>query len=175
MPTGPYAFEGVDASKLHEVHQTFTGFLFGGLDQNPRWTQSVTGGIATVENLDAVSDSGFLQGLYVLPGWLGLTFLQATQGILRVAVGAVELLPAIVLFPFPDTDLSEDFNVFRQGDALVDVRNPLADNPAWLPYVLPITPITIDVRIAPVSPWAIYETPEDETASGSPGAWAIAQ
>ncbi len=40
-PTGAYAFEGVDASLLHEVHQTFTGFLFGSLGQNPRWSQSL--------------------------------------------------------------------------------------------------------------------------------------
>lgn len=40
-PTGAYAFEGVDAGLLEEVHQTFTGFLFGSLGQNPRWTQAL--------------------------------------------------------------------------------------------------------------------------------------
>ncbi len=40
-PKGAYAFEGVDAGLLHEVHQTFTGFLFGALGQNPRWSQSL--------------------------------------------------------------------------------------------------------------------------------------
>lgn len=132
----------------------------------------VTGGIATAENLDAVSDHGFLQGLYAVPGWLGLTTLQAFQGSLRVLVGALELVPGIVLFPFPDADVPEEWNVFRRGDALVDARNPLAERPAWLPWVLPVTPFTIDARIAPVSPWAIYETPEDETAAGDPRAWA---
>lgn len=39
--TGAYAFEGVDSDKLHEVHQTFTGYLFGALGQNPRWSQSL--------------------------------------------------------------------------------------------------------------------------------------
>lgn len=39
--TGAYAFEGVDADKLHEVHQTFSGYLFGALGQNPRWSQSL--------------------------------------------------------------------------------------------------------------------------------------
>ncbi len=121
----------------------------------------VTGGIATARNLDAVSDNAFVQGAYVFPGWLGLTFLQATQGVLRVLVGALEVVPGIVLFPFPDADLPEGFNVFRRGDALVDARNPLAENPAWLPYVLPITAFTIDARIAPVSPWAVYAGPGD--------------
>ena len=40
-PKGPYAFEGPNGDLLHEVHQTFTGFLFGALGQNPRWTQSL--------------------------------------------------------------------------------------------------------------------------------------
>jgi len=40
-PRGPYAFEGVNADLLHEVHQTFTGYLFGALGQNPRWTQEL--------------------------------------------------------------------------------------------------------------------------------------
>jgi hypothetical protein len=126
-----------------------------------------TGGIATARNLDEVSDNRFLQGAYALPGWLGATFLQATQGLLRVVVGAVELVPGIVLFPFPDTDLPEDFNVFRQGELLVDARNPLGENPDWLAYVLPATPFTIDARIAPISPWAVYDESASESASES--------
>jgi hypothetical protein len=127
----------------------------------------VTGGIATSENLESVSDNGFLQGLYALPGWLGLTFLQATQGTLRIVVGVIEVIPGIVLFPFPDTDVPESFNVFRSGEALVDARNPLAENPAWLAWVPLITPITIDARIAPISPWARYVSPDDDIDSAS--------
>jgi hypothetical protein len=131
----------------------------------------VTGGIATADNLDAVSDATWLQAVYAVPGWLGLTFLQAGQGSLRVLVGALELVPGIVLFPFPDTDVPEDFNVFRQG-ALVDAQNPLGKRPTWLPYVLPVTPITIDARVFPVSPWAVYLAPQDDTFAGDPSAWA---
>jgi hypothetical protein len=125
----------------------------------------VTGGIATAENMSEVSDNGFLQGAYVLPGWLGLTGLQLGQGTLRIVVGALQVVPGLVLFPF-EADVPEGFNVFRQGEALVDYRNPLAENPAWLPYVLPVTPITIDVRLAPISPWAKYVSPDDETMGG---------
>lgn len=132
----------------------------------------VTGGIATADNLDAVSDDGVLQGLYAVPGWAGLTVLQALQGSLRVVVGALELVPGLVLFPFPDTDVPPEWNVFRRGDALVDARNPLATHPAWLPWLLPVTPFTIDARIAPISPWAVYLTPDDETVTGDPRAWA---
>ncbi len=132
----------------------------------------VSGGIATARNLDAVSDNGFVQSLYVLPGWLGLTCLQATQGVLRVIVGAVQLVPGLVLFPFPGTDVPEDFNVFRRGTPLIDVQNPLADNPDWLPYVLPVTPFTIDLRVAPISAWAIYDSDGQGADAGDevPGA-----
>ena len=135
----------------------------------------VTGGVATARNLDAVSDNGFLQGLYAVPGWLGLTGLQFAQGSLRIVTGAIQLVPGIVLFPF-EADVPEDFNVFRSGEKLVDLRNPLAENPAWLRYVPPVTPFTIDCRMAPISPWAVYVSPNDETAgdtgslAGSPRA-----
>ncbi len=127
----------------------------------------VTGGVATAQNLESVSDHAALQGLYAVPGWLGLTFLQASQGVLRVVVGAVQLVPGLVLFPFPNTDVPEEFNVFRSGELLVDARNPLAENPAWLPWVLPVTPFTIDARFAPISPWAVYPEPEGEEPMGA--------
>lgn len=133
----------------------------------------VTGGVATARNLDAVSDNAVLQGLYAFPGWLGLTMLQVGQGVLRAAVGAVEVLPGLALFPF-DTDIPEDWNVFRSGELLVDARNPLGEHPAWLAWVLPLTPVTIDARFAPVSPWAVYVQPEDDTFSGQPAAMAVA-
>jgi hypothetical protein len=126
-----------------------------------------TGGMATFQNLDAVSDNGFLQGAYAVPGWLGLTLLQVAQGTLRVVTGTIQLVPGIVLFPFK-ADVPEGFNVFRSGEKLVDVRNPLGETPAWLRYVPPVTPFTIDVRIAPISPWAVYESADDATAGDAP-------
>jgi phage major head subunit gpT-like protein len=38
----PPQIEGVEASKLVEVHQTFKAFLFKSLGQNPRWTQQLS-------------------------------------------------------------------------------------------------------------------------------------
>lgn len=40
-PKGAYAFEGVNANLLHEVHVTFTGILMNDLGQNPRWTNTL--------------------------------------------------------------------------------------------------------------------------------------
>ena len=84
---------------------------------------------------------------------MGLTGLQAAQAALRVLTGAVELVPGIVLFPF-GTDLPADFNVFRRGELLLDLENPIAKTPPWLVYVPIVTPFAIDVRLGPVSPWA---------------------
>jgi hypothetical protein len=121
----------------------------------------VTGGVATARNLPAVSEHGALQGLYAVPGWVGLTVLHAAQGALRSLVGVVEIIPGLALLPF-DADLPEGFNPFRRGEALVDVENPLGDEPAWLAYVLPITPFTIDCRTATLSPWSLYDSPDDD-------------
>ena len=123
------------------------------------------GGIATVRNLDEVSDDGFLQGLYFVPALLGLTTLQVAQGALRVATGAVELIPGIFLFPF-EADLDPDLNVFRRGELMVDLENPLAENPPWLAYLPITTPFTIDVRIGPLSPWALYRKSGAESEPG---------
>jgi hypothetical protein len=126
----------------------------------------VTGGIATSRNLEQVSDSGILQGLYAVPGWLGLTALQAVQGALRMAVGVVELFPGIALFAF-EPDLDPDLNVFRRGELLLDIRNPLGQKPPWLAYIPVATPFTIDARIGPISPWALYRESQDDRAGSS--------
>ena len=131
----------------------------------------VTGGIATAATLDQVSDNAGLQATYAFPGWLGLTLLHTAQGFFRVVVGTGELVAGIFLFPFPDADVPEEWNIFRQG-SLVEARNPLAENPEWLPWVLPVTPITMDVRVFPVSPMAEYLVPGDDEFAGDEAAWA---
>ena len=80
---------------------------------------------------------------------------------MRTATGIVELIPGIFLFPF-QADLDPDLNVFRRGDLMVDLENPLGDEPPWLAYLPIATPITIDVRIGPLSPWALYRSPQGE-------------
>ncbi len=52
--------------------------------------------------------------------------------------------------------------MFRRGELMVDLENPLAENPPWLAYLPIATPFTIDVRIGPLSPWSLYSTPDSE-------------
>ena len=125
----------------------------------------VNAGSATRANMEYVSDNAILQGLYAVPGFLGFTVLQVGQATLRIIGGALEVLPGLALFAF-ETDLSEDFNLFRQGTLMGDFENPLGENPPWLAYVLPLTPITIDARVGPMCPWARYDDPADDSQSG---------
>jgi len=154
---------GTAAASPDTLRLAFEDIVMGAADVV---VSPVNAGMATAANLDDVSDNGFLQGLYVVPGFLGLSFLQAGQAVLRVVVGAVEILPGLALLPF-DTDLSEDFNVFRRGTLLLDLDNPLGERPPWLAYVIPVTPFTIDARIGPMCPWARYRDPADGVATES--------
>ena len=115
----------------------------------------ITSARATWRSRAAASDNGLLQALYVVPAWLGWTGLQVVQAGLRVLTGALQLVPGIALFPFP-ADVPADFNVFRRGELLLDLENPIARTPPWLVYVPIVTPFAIDVRLAPISPWAGY-------------------
>ena len=119
----------------------------------------VTAGIAVADNLDAVSGNGFSQGVYTLPGWLGLTTLHVLTGVCRFTWGALELVPGIVLFPF-SADLP-DWDGFRSGEKLVDWQNPLAESPGWVKWVPLTTPATIDLRLGPVHPWGRYDDPNE--------------
>jgi hypothetical protein len=125
----------------------------------------VNAGMATYQNLDKVSDNGFLQALYVVPGFVGLSVMQAGQAVLRIVVGVLEIPAGLALLPF-ETDVPESFNVFRRGPLLADLENPLGEQPAWLAYVIPLTPITIDARIAPMCPWARYDGPGENDRDG---------
>ena len=73
-------------------------------------------------------------------------------------------MPGLALFVF-EADLSEDLNVFRRGELMADLENPLGENPPWLAYILPVTPVTIDARIGPMCPWARYLDPSNRTES----------
>jgi hypothetical protein len=152
---------GSAAASPNTLRLAFEDIIMGGADVV---VSPVNAGMATAANLEEVSDNGFLQALYVVPGFLGLAVLQAGQATLRIVVGAIEILPGLALLPV-ETDLSEGFNVFRRGTLMADIQNPLGENPPWLAYVIPVTPFTIDARIGPMCPWARYGDLEGAVAT----------
>lgn len=144
------------ASSAHASPETlrvaFEDMVMGAADVA---VSPVTGGIAAWENRSSVSGNGFLQALYLVPTVIGLTGLQAVKGGLRAVTGLVEFFPGVALFP-AEKDLDPDFNIFRRGDLLLDVANPLAESPPWLVYVPLLTPFAMDVRLGPTSAWSSY-------------------
>ena len=137
---------------------------FGNLLQGPLDVAlaPVTGGIATAQNFDEVGDHPAEAVIYAVPGYLGLTILQVGVGALRVVSGAVQLLPALVLFPFENVDLDGRFDFFSHGEALVDAANPLAEEPPWLKWVPIATPFTVDAKFGIISPFGLSEEPAPE-------------
>jgi hypothetical protein len=123
----------------------------------------VNGWIALRANLPHVSDSPTQRRVYAVPGYLGLTLMHVGTGVLRAVSGVAQLPPGIALFAF-DTELPPRFDPFRQGSALVDWQNPLAESPPWLKYVPLATPFTIDTKFGILSPWAVYT---EESTGGS--------
>ena len=79
---------GVASASPDTLRMALEDILFGAVDVV---VAPVNGGRATARNLDEVSDNAALQGLYAVPAALGLTTLQALQGLLRTATGIVEL------------------------------------------------------------------------------------
>lgn len=116
------------------------------------------GGLATVRNAPEVADHPVLELLYAPFGWVGLTALQAGNGVMRTVTGALQLVPAVFLFPF-EADLPDFLDPFSQGEALVEADNPLADSPPWLKYVPLLTPATVDLKLGVMSDASLYETP----------------
>ncbi len=90
---------------------------------------------ATYRNFDSVSDSGWLQGVYAVPGYLGLSLLHASQGALRSVVGVLCIPLGLVMLPF---EQDVEWNAFRQG------QDPL--------YELGVGYL----RVGAESPWASY-------------------
>ena len=57
---------------------------------------------------------------------------------------AIQFVPGIVLLPF-DQDLPSELNVFAEGDALVNLENPV-----------------VDLKFGTVAPWSLYGSPESD-------------
>lgn len=146
-------------SSAHASPDTFrmalANILWGPVDTA---LSPVTAGLAVKENLPLAGDDLGEQLAYAIPGYGGLVLLGIGTGCIRAVSGALQMIPAIPLFPFPSIDLPEELDPFGQGPALVDAENPLGKEPPWLAYVLPVTPFTIDAKLGILYPFAVYST-----------------
>ena len=127
----------------------------------------VTAAKATAGNWEPVGDDTGSRAIYAIPGYAGLTLLHMASGGLRALTGSLYTLPGLLLFPFSQTDLPREANPFATGEALVEAANPLGQNPSWVKYIVPITPLTMDAKLGVISPWADYDVPPEEFPSKS--------
>lgn len=90
-----------------------------------------TGGYILVTNLRDVEDSRGVRVTYAVPGYVWLVGLGFFSGGIRTITGGLEMLPAVMLFPF-EQDIDELFDPVETASAIVvDFENPLADNDRW--------------------------------------------
>lgn len=98
-------------------------------------------------------------------GFFGQTGLQVLTGAARLTTGALQLVPGVLLFPFPDTDLPAYLDPFGTGEGIVDLENPLGHS--WLRWVPPVTPLTIDFKIGVRSQVGDFREPDLERYPGT--------
>ena len=115
----------------------------------------VNAGIAVRRNLPYAGDSTGERVGYVPTAFLGFTLLHVLTGGLRAVTGVAQLPAGLALFPFPNTDLPDALDPLGRGEPLLGLANPLGKTPVR--YVLPITPLTIDLAVGLLAPAAVYD------------------
>jgi hypothetical protein len=96
----------------------------------------VVAGRAIHENLQDTDDSLAVKVVFLVPGFLWNTAVQAGAAILREVTGLIEVLPGVVLLPF-EADLPVLFAPAEHGAALVDVETPALRVKFGVDYLAP--------------------------------------
>jgi len=94
----------------------------------------IVGSQTVYRNVQDVDDSMWVRVVYVLPGVVWNTTLEAGSGIIRTMSGLIELLPGIGLIPFK-ADLDPIFSPVEKSDALVDQDTPVLNFKFCVNYV----------------------------------------
>lgn len=111
------------------MRMAFSNIVNGPLDSV---VSPYTGGYILVTNLRDIDDSRGVRVTYALPGYIWLTGLEFSCGAIRTLTGGLQMLPAVLLFPFDDQDMDELFDPVETASAIVvDYENPLAENEKW--------------------------------------------
>jgi hypothetical protein len=98
-------------------------------------------------------------------GFFGQTGLQVLTGAARLTTGALQLVPGVLLFPFPGTDLPDHLDPFGTGEGMIDLENPLGSSVVrWVPLV---TPLTIDLKVGVRSQVGDFRDPDLEHYPGT--------
>jgi len=100
----------------------------------------ITALLTLARNMSDIDDSTAVRIVYPLPGWIWLTGLNFGSGGIRTVTGVLEVIPAVILFPF-ETDMDPLFDPVEDAAALVEWDSPLEYNENkwvyWNPLVAP--------------------------------------
>jgi hypothetical protein len=78
-------------------------------------------------NMREIEDSTAVRIFYPLPGWAWNTMVQCGAGVLRGVTGVIEVIPGLLLLPFPDADLEPLFDPADENEGLVQWENGIYD------------------------------------------------
>ncbi len=78
-------------------------------------------------NIRDIDDTPGVRMAYFLPGYLWMTGVQIGASILRGITGGIELIPGVLLAPFPNTDLDPIYDPVDRGEAIVEWENGVVD------------------------------------------------
>lgn len=105
----------------------------------------VVAGDTLITNLRDIDDTMAVRVVYTVPGYFWLWGMEIGGGLLRMATGAIELVPGILLLPF-EADIDELFDPVSRADAMFEFENPLSEDPEWLQYMVPLYPFITNYR-----------------------------
>jgi hypothetical protein len=78
-------------------------------------------------NMREIEDSLAVKIFYPVPGWAWNTMVQGGAGVLRGVTGAIEVVPGVLLLPFPNADLDPLFDPAEENEGLVRWENGYYD------------------------------------------------
>jgi hypothetical protein len=137
------ALPGSASASPATIQRAFSNLLFGPMDVI---LSPVVAAKTEYENLRNIDDTPAVRVFYAVPGYIWLTGVQLGAGGLRMGTGLLEVLPGVALWFFPNTDTDPLFDPVDRGSAIVDLQNPLYENPAWVSYVPLTMPVTVNMK-----------------------------
>jgi hypothetical protein len=123
----------VGLASPHTLQRSVENILFAPADL---LLSPVVAGRVIHENLQNTDDSLAVKVIFLVPGFLWNTAVQAGAAILREVTGLIEVVPGVVLLPL-EADLPLLFAPAEHGAALVDVDTPALRVKFGVDYLTP--------------------------------------
>ncbi len=87
----------------------------------------IVAGLALNRNIRDINDTRGVRIAYFVPGYFWMTGVQIGASVLRGITGGLELIPGLILLPFPESDLDPLFDPVENSQGLVEWENGVID------------------------------------------------